>query len=371
MFNGSSRRASSSPNTTSNTNTTSSRRGSAPTTSTSSSQRQQQQQQQQRTAAPHFNMFGQTGQGLGTNFMNYATQQMEQQQVQQAMAESLRTAQQAAATPATSTSTSTSTSKSPPKFVLAALTPTCLDLDDIKAGNENCAICFENQHVGDLAIKLKCGHCFHKECVWPWLQKNTTCPVCRLELDTSTKTTSMGRREEVMRLAHQNNINQRRKQHTQQVADSRRKMQKIQQEEEARQQRYLNTKKYAEKNNEDNNAAVGSPSSKSSPPKKRKINEKDNASTDANEMKEFRSLFQKIGLKVPLVNDLDVALILINNACEKDELKLLKVKELKRRLENLRVDVSTFLDKQSMVDTLSERTNEIVNSSGIRSGRRK
>ena len=29
------------------------------------------------------------------------------------------------------------------------------------------------------AIKLKCGHVFHRACLQEWLQKNLTCPICR------------------------------------------------------------------------------------------------------------------------------------------------------------------------------------------------
>ena len=29
------------------------------------------------------------------------------------------------------------------------------------------------------AIKLKCGHVFHRGCLQEWLQKNMTCPICR------------------------------------------------------------------------------------------------------------------------------------------------------------------------------------------------
>lgn len=30
-----------------------------------------------------------------------------------------------------------------------------------------------------MAIKLKCGHVFHRACLQEWLQKNMTCPICR------------------------------------------------------------------------------------------------------------------------------------------------------------------------------------------------
>ena len=56
--------------------------------------------------------------------------------------------------------------------------------------NQDCPICLSNfagspNDVEDvdssdkLVIKLKCNHCFHKECLREWLEKNQTCPVCR------------------------------------------------------------------------------------------------------------------------------------------------------------------------------------------------
>ena len=31
----------------------------------------------------------------------------------------------------------------------------------------------------NMAVKLKCGHVFHRMCLQEWLQKNMTCPICR------------------------------------------------------------------------------------------------------------------------------------------------------------------------------------------------
>ena len=68
--------------------------------------------------------------------------------------------------------------------ILLSLKEECLELVDIENGNDTCSICFEEQHVGDLAIRLGCGHAFHKKCVYPWLEKHCTCPVCRYELES-------------------------------------------------------------------------------------------------------------------------------------------------------------------------------------------
>jgi len=152
------------------------------------------------------------------SFANYA-QNVEEQQMRQAMEASLREAEQQTSSNKTETD------------VLNGLKESCLDMDDLSNGNDSCTICFEKQNVGDLAIKLKCGHCFHKECVWPWLTKNSTCPVCRLDINVNNKRKAMGRREEMMRKQHLNNIEMRRRQHTQSVAESRKRMQKMEEEE--------------------------------------------------------------------------------------------------------------------------------------------
>jgi hypothetical protein len=70
------------------------------------------------------------------------------------------------------------------------------DLNKVIITNEHvdnnlcCAICQDTFKLGDTCIKLPCGdpHFFHCEAdpeicqgILPWLKKNNTCPVCRME----------------------------------------------------------------------------------------------------------------------------------------------------------------------------------------------
>jgi hypothetical protein len=47
--------------------------------------------------------------------------------------------------------------------------------------DETCSICYEK--FNDLeAVKLKCDHIFHKECIEKWVEKSGTCPLCRYNI---------------------------------------------------------------------------------------------------------------------------------------------------------------------------------------------
>jgi len=44
-----------------------------------------------------------------------------------------------------------------------------------------CEVCLSNDEKLDYLTL--CGHCFHKECIKPWILNKETCPICRIYLD--------------------------------------------------------------------------------------------------------------------------------------------------------------------------------------------
>lgn len=47
-----------------------------------------------------------------------------------------------------------------------------------------CSICFGRYQIGEQKILLPCCHQFHDKCVYQWLSKNGSCPICKLRLDS-------------------------------------------------------------------------------------------------------------------------------------------------------------------------------------------
>ena len=53
--------------------------------------------------------------------------------------------------------------------------------------SKECFICMENFVENEVITKIKCDHIFHKDCIKPWLCKQSTkCPICRVEVDKGT-----------------------------------------------------------------------------------------------------------------------------------------------------------------------------------------
>ncbi|XP_023332637.1 E3 ubiquitin-protein ligase RNF181 isoform X2 [Eurytemora carolleeae] len=54
----------------------------------------------------------------------------------------------------------------------------------------SCPICLKGYEAGETISSLPCKHSFHANCLLPWLQKTSSCPLCRAQLNNNVKNTS-------------------------------------------------------------------------------------------------------------------------------------------------------------------------------------
>ena len=52
-----------------------------------------------------------------------------------------------------------------------------------KLKTKNCTICLEDFKVKDKVIYLPCFHLFHKDCIINWVKLNSTCPLCKININ--------------------------------------------------------------------------------------------------------------------------------------------------------------------------------------------
>ncbi|CAH1452834.1 unnamed protein product [Lactuca virosa] len=52
----------------------------------------------------------------------------------------------------------------------------------IQEDSVQCSVCLEDFQIGDEAKEMPCKHRFHGDCILPWLDLHSSCPVCRYQL---------------------------------------------------------------------------------------------------------------------------------------------------------------------------------------------
>ncbi|KAH8491334.1 hypothetical protein H0E87_023474 [Populus deltoides] len=57
--------------------------------------------------------------------------------------------------------------------------------------NLQCSVCLEEFDIGCEAKEMPCKHKFHGECIVPWLELHSSCPVCRFLMPSDDSTTGV------------------------------------------------------------------------------------------------------------------------------------------------------------------------------------
>ena len=57
----------------------------------------------------------------------------------------------------------------------------CIKLNN-KYEFPNCFICLKDIFINDESVLLRCGHLFHKKCLFKWIQLHSVCPICKFDI---------------------------------------------------------------------------------------------------------------------------------------------------------------------------------------------
>lgn len=179
-------------------------------------------------------------------------------------------------------------------------------------------MCLIEQHVGDLAVVLDCGHAFHKSCLVPWLERNCICPACRLPLNPDHSTRS----ERTSGQRHRERQEAQRQQHEEEVRQARERM------------------------NEMNRRERESQSAAKAP----KLD-------GARDAAQARAAESRAGDGAPATGDAPVTGS-VPNVKSRDELRGMGVRELKKQLDERGVSYAGVLEKSGLVDLLFQHQSE-------------
>jgi hypothetical protein len=61
------------------------------------------------------------------------------------------------------------------------------DVSKLDEENKRCTICLEDFINNDKVIFLPCFHIYHKSCIFKWMIKDATCPLCKMDINKIIK----------------------------------------------------------------------------------------------------------------------------------------------------------------------------------------
>ena len=57
-----------------------------------------------------------------------------------------------------------------------------IEYSNVSNHDDKCPICRDSTEEESEFIKIKCNHIFHKQCIFQWIKKSQSCPMCRTQL---------------------------------------------------------------------------------------------------------------------------------------------------------------------------------------------
>lgn len=70
------------------------------------------------------------------------------------------------------------------KAAVEAMPTIKITQDHLNSDASQCAVCKETFEEGANARQMPCKHMYHEDCILPWLEQHSTCPVCRFAMPT-------------------------------------------------------------------------------------------------------------------------------------------------------------------------------------------